>query len=222
MHPLYTTRNKKSNAEEEPSCYLCTVKTAEPDSTIREEIEVESTEQGVNWTQIITKYFSRWAESYPMPDQEAETVTRIFGGEFIARFGLPRQVYTDQRRQFEYHLFQSLCQTFKIDKTRTTALHPQSDGMVERLNRTIDDILSKFIAKDQRDWDLHLPLAMMAYRSSIHAITGYSPSMLMFGREIELPVDLLYGQPPQISDNITHQYLAQLINNCSENGLARI
>ncbi|CAG2212387.1 unnamed protein product [Mytilus edulis] len=162
---------------------------------------------------VITDYFSRWAESYPMPDQEAETVTRIFVSEFIARFGLPRQVHTDQGRQFESHLFRSLCQTFKMDKTRTTALHPQSDGMVERLNRTIEDILSKFIAKDQRDWDLHLPLAMMAYRSSVHESTGYSPSMLMFGREIELPVDLLYGQPPQISDNITHQYLAKLIPN---------
>ncbi|CAG2202493.1 unnamed protein product [Mytilus edulis] len=148
-----------------------------------------------------------------MPDQEAETVTRIFVSEFIARFGLPRQVHTDQGRQFESHLFHSLCQTFKMDKTRTTALHPQSDGMVERLNRTIEDILSKFIAKDQRDWDLHLPLAMMAYRSSVHESTGYSPSMLMFGREIELPVDLLYGQPPQILDNITHQYLAKLIPN---------
>ncbi|CAC5405177.1 unnamed protein product [Mytilus coruscus] len=42
---------------------------------------------------VITDYFSRWAESYPMPDQEAETVTRIFVGEFIARFGLPRQVH---------------------------------------------------------------------------------------------------------------------------------
>ncbi|CAC5376180.1 unnamed protein product [Mytilus coruscus] len=85
--------------------------------------------------------------------------------------------------------------------------------MFERLNRTVEDILSKFIAKDQRDWDLHLPLAMMAYRSSIHESTGYSPSMLKFGREKELPVDLLYGQTLQISDNITHQYLAQLIPN---------
>ncbi|CAG2194873.1 unnamed protein product [Mytilus edulis] len=74
---------------------------------------------------VITDYFSRWAESYPMPDQEAETVTRIFVSEFIARFGLPRQVHTDQGRQFESHLFRSLCQTFKMDKTRTTALHPK-------------------------------------------------------------------------------------------------
>ncbi|CAG2241057.1 unnamed protein product [Mytilus edulis] len=86
---VHDKRQKESNAEEDPSCYLRAVKTAKLDSKIREEIEIESTEQGANWMQIDGRIVS-------MPDQEAETVTRIFVGEFIARFGLPRQVHTDQ------------------------------------------------------------------------------------------------------------------------------
>ncbi|CAG2252698.1 unnamed protein product [Mytilus edulis] len=104
---------------------------------------------------------------------------------------------------------------FNIDKTRTSPLHPQSDGMVERLNRTIEDILSKFIGKDQKDWDTHLSVAMMAYRTSVHESTGFSPSMLMFGREIELPIDLIYGPHPQ-TENITdcsNEYLEKLQSN---------
>ena len=58
-------------------------------------------------------------------------------------------------------------------------------------------MLTKCIAADQRDWDQKLPLLMLAYRSSEHDSTGYSPSQMMLGREVELPVDLLYGPPPE-------------------------
>ena len=53
-----------------------------------------------------------------------------------------------------------------IDKTRTTPLHPQSDGMIEHFNWTIEVMLSKFVAENPRDWDSHLPILMMAYRPS--------------------------------------------------------
>ncbi|KXJ10888.1 Retrovirus-related Pol polyprotein from transposon 412 [Exaiptasia diaphana] len=86
------------------------------------------------------------------------------------------------------------------DKTRTTPLRPQSDGMVERLNRTLKNMLSKFVKDNVSDWDCHLPLLMMAYRSSVHETTGCSPSELMFGREIRLPVDLMFGAPESGKD----------------------
>ena len=66
---------------------------------------------------------------------------------------------------------------------RTTPLTPQSDGMVERFNRTLKNMLAKFVDENLSDWDCHLPLLMMAYRSAVHETTGCSPSELMFGRE---------------------------------------
>ena len=82
-----------------------------------------------------------------------------------------------------------------MDKTCTTALHPQSDGMVERLNRTLENQLTVFVEKHQQDWDDHVPLILLAYCSAVHESTGQTPSCLMFGREVNLPVDLLYGRP---------------------------
>ena len=82
-----------------------------------------------------------------------------------------------------------------MDKTRTTPGRPQLDGMVERFKRTFEAMLSKFVADNQRDWDQHLPLLMMAYRSAVHETTGYSPCELMLGNNILLPVDLLMGSP---------------------------
>ncbi|KAJ8933627.1 hypothetical protein NQ318_002824 [Aromia moschata] len=82
-----------------------------------------------------------------------------------------------------------------IKKTRTTALHPQSNGMVERHNRTICHYLSKFVSENQRDWDKLVPLFLLSYRSSQHESTTYTPSMLTSGREMKLPTDLILGHP---------------------------
>lgn len=66
-----------------------------------------------------------------------------------------------------------------IEKTRTTALHPQSDGQTERFNRTLEAMLSLFVEEKQRDWDVYLPLLMMAYRASEHDSIKCTPNMLM-------------------------------------------
>ncbi len=154
-------------------------------------------DDGKKYILIIGCYFTKWKEAFAMPNMEAATVADILVNEWISRYGIPRQIHADQGRQFESQLFQQLCERFKIDKTRTTPFHPQSDGMIERFNRTLEEMLSKVVAATQTDWDLHLSLAMLAYRTSTHESTGYSPSMMMLGREAELPVDLLFGPPPQ-------------------------
>jgi hypothetical protein len=168
--------------------------------------------KGNKYILVVADYFTRWTEAYAMPDQEAITVTKFFLEEFICRFGVPRQVHTDQGRQFESKVFQGLCTRLGIDKTRTSAYHPQSDGLVERFNRTLEDVLSKYVSPTQRDWDEHLPLALMAYRSSIHESLGESPAKMMLGRDTALPVDLIFGPPPSDSpDENVPQYLEDLI-----------
>jgi len=90
-----------------------------------------------------------------------------------------------------------MCRLLGIKKTRTTPYHPQSDGMVERFNRALEAQLSKFADHNQKDWDLHIPFLLMAYRSAIHDTTGCSPVKLMMGRELKLPIDLIFGRPEE-------------------------
>lgn len=78
---------------------------------------------------------------------EAETVAEILFKGWIKRYGCPGSIHSDQGKQFESKLFQEMCRLFEIDKTRTSPYHPQSDGMVDRMNRTIKDILSKYVNK---------------------------------------------------------------------------
>ena len=76
-----------------------------------------------------------------------------------------------------------LCGLLDIKKTRTTAYHPQSDGMVERFNQTFEAQLSKFADHSQRDWDQHIPFLLMAYQSAMQDTTGNTPARIMLGRE---------------------------------------
>ena len=55
----------------------------------------------------------------------------------FARFGVPAELHSDQGRNFEAQVFGEVCRRLEVHKTRTTPLHPQSDGLVERFNRTL-------------------------------------------------------------------------------------
>ena len=131
-----------------------------------------------------------------MPEQSAETVAHLLVTEVISRFGVPLQIHTDQGRNVESGLFKEVCRLLDIEKTRTAPLHPQSDGMVELLSRILEAMLSKFFQESQRNWDQILPLLAMVYRSAIHESNGCTPTELMFGRVVRLPVDLMFGSPP--------------------------
>ena len=134
---------------------------------------------------------------------EAATVACVFVDTFISRYGAPVQLHTDQGRQIESHLFQQVCHLLGIRKTRTTAYHPQSDGASERLIRTLLGVLRRHVDAHANDWDLHLPLALMAIRSSVHSSTGVLLYLAMFGRDITLPLDVMYGTPNRHTDAAT-------------------
>ena len=86
-----------------------------------------------------------------------------------------------------------MCRLLGIQKTRTMSYNPKSDGIVERLNRTLLQMLSVFVSDNQDNWDDHVPFVMMAYRSTCNDSTSYSPNKFMFGREIPLPVDVVFS-----------------------------
>ena len=105
--------------------------------------------QGNKYFLIAADYFIKWVEAYPLVNQEAVTVAGVLIREFISRFGVPLILHFDQGRNFESAVFSEMCKLPGVAKTRTTPLNPQSDGMVEHFNRTLEAQLSKYVKDHQ-------------------------------------------------------------------------
>ncbi|XP_075168511.1 uncharacterized protein LOC142240690 [Haematobia irritans] len=153
-------------------------------------------DSGNRYVLVVMDYFSKWPEVYAIPNQEAKTIVDVVDKNWICRYGVPTEIHSDQGRNFESAIFKEMCDSLGIKKTRTTPLHPQSDGMVERFNRTLEEHLRKVVDNGQRDWDDHIPKFLLSYRSAIHDSTSRTPAKVLFGTEFKLPGDLIFGATP--------------------------
>ncbi|CAI5649839.1 unnamed protein product [Oreochromis niloticus] len=152
---------------------------------------------GNRYVLVAMDYFTKWPEAYAVPDQSATTTAERLVEEMFARFGVPAELHSDQGRNFESKVFGEICRRLGVEKTRTTPLHPQSDGLVERFNRTLATQLAILTSPHQRDWDRHLPLVLWSYQTAVQESSQCTPAALMFGRELRTPVDLVFGSPPE-------------------------
>ena len=153
------------------------------------------TNEGKTCVLVITDYFTKWTEAFALKDHQALTVADTLVTEVFCRYGCPQLIHSDQGREFQSTLMKEVCKLLGITQTRTTPYHPQSDGQVERFNRTLLAMLAKVCDDSPEDWDDHLPYVLSAYRSTVHESTKCSPNMLMFGREVVRPVDLMFTPP---------------------------
>ena len=151
------------------------------------------TEEGNRYLLVVSDYFTKWPEAFALKDHKAETIASKLVDDVICRHGVPRVIHTDQGRDFESNLIKNMCQLLEIEKTRTTAYHPESDGLVQRLNKTLIAMLRSCVDENQKNWDMLLPKILLGYRSSVQTTTGYSPFSLVYGREAMLPVDIVFG-----------------------------
>ena len=174
----------------------------------------KATPRGNRYVLVMVDTLTKWAEAVAMPNETAETVARVLVEHVVCRLGAPAQIHSDQGRQFEAELFRQMCTLLGIRKTRTTPLHPQSDGQTERLNRTLLDLLAKLAIDSPAEWDNKLPFAMAAYRSTPHSTTGETPNRLMLGREVNTPLRLLAPVAPD--DQERHAWVEQLHDNFAD------
>ena len=143
-------------------------------------LPVPLSSQNNKYLLVIQDYFTKWVEAVPLPDQTAKRITRELVQVF-AKYGLPSTLHSDQGRNFESSMLQQTLDAFGIRKSRTTAYHPEGDGMVERFNRTLLQLLRTY-TETQEEWERYLPFVLFAYRTAVHSSTGVSPFELMFGR----------------------------------------
>lgn len=127
--------------------------------------------------------YTSWPEVYPIPDIKAETIAETFYSGWVARFGAPEKIVTDQGRQFESKLFASLTNLLGICRIRTTPYHPQSNGKIERFHRTLKQSIK---AHAKSDWVAVLTPVLLGLRCAIKD-TNVSAAYLVYGTSLRIP-----------------------------------
>ena len=187
---------KRNPSQPHPLAPLGSIKCTYPCDVISWDImgPLPLSTKGHKYILVITDLFSKWVEAFPLAVTDSETLASVLMDEVVCRYGVPRSLHIDQGANLNSQVICALCKRLGINKMRTTAYHPQGNGQVERFNRTLEAILSKVVAENQRDWDCHIPKALFAYRTAFHESSGYSPFRVNFGRSPILPIDIAVGQ----------------------------
>ena len=128
---------------------------------------------------MVVDQFTKWMECYALPDQTAESIAEKVVHEFIAWFGCPLQIHSDQGKNMIGTVFQGICDLLQISKARTTPYRPRSNGQVTRYNCLLLPTICCCLRDNQNTWDEDLPLLACTIRSMVHMQTGYSANMMI-------------------------------------------
>ena len=138
--------------------------------------------------------FSKWTVAIPMKNKTTATVCNIVESNILPNFTkLPTRILTDNGPEFRSEEFNLLLKKYNINHVCSTPYKPSSNGGVERMNRTIIQLLKSLVEGNNTNWDLHLPRAMVIYNNTVHSQTKQSPSDIILKKSHEpekvLPID---------------------------------
>ena len=202
---------RRKQMQPKPKAPLQIQISGEPNERIAMDIlgPLAQTASGNKYVLCITDYFSKYTKAIPLPNQTAESIAGALTTNWLHLYGEPSEIHTDQGANFESDLMKQLCEVYKIDKTRTSAYHPQSDGQVERFNKTVMNLVFALNTETSK-WDEILQIAVTAYNSTIHESTGFTPNLLWFGRELRHSIGRLVPNPEQNDPQTYCDYVSKL------------
>lgn len=168
-------------------------------------LKLDPCKGGFQYVLLVTDHFTRFSQAYATRNKSSKTAAQKLFQDFIPQFGIPDKIHSDRGGEFLSDLFKELHRLAVIKMSKTTAYHPQGNGQVERLNRTLIDMLKAIPESEKKNWKIHLPQLMFAYNSTIHKSTGFTPFYLMFGRESKLPIDCILPIMTKPLKNKSHE-----------------
>nr|KAG5712759.1 hypothetical protein BaRGS_029814 [Batillaria attramentaria] len=175
-------------------------------------LTLETSKGGFQHVLVMVDHFTRYALAVPTRNMTAKTTADVFFSNFVVHYGIPRRLHSDQGANFVGRIIQELCKLLGCSKSQTTVYHPMGNGMCERFNRTILDMLGTLPPQQKSDWKSHIAALVHAYNCTRHESTGFSPYELMFGREPRLPVDTVFGLGQTEEGVPLTKYVQQLKN----------
>jgi hypothetical protein len=163
---------------------------------------------------VVKDYLTKYVWLIPLKNKTAMEVAEAFVGEFICQCGVPGRLVSDRGNEFVNQLLGNISKVMGVNRVSTTPYNPRADGFVENHNKTLKDQLFHFIdTLKQDDWDVYLPTVQLMYNTTVSLATGYTPMLLMTGREARMPsMDHLASEDKELQkDVLTNAYVLKMI-----------
>ncbi|GFV16810.1 retrovirus-related Pol polyprotein from transposon 412 [Trichonephila clavipes] len=139
---------------------------------------------------VITDHFTKWCELIPLRKASAQTIANAFFNNYIARYGAPISLISDNGPQFISDVFEHLSHRLDIKHMKTVTYRPQSN-LTERVNRNLVQMIASFVEENHENWDQFLHEFAFALRTAVNETTNKTPAELFLGRKIITPFSKL-------------------------------
>lgn len=176
--------------------------------------ELDVSADGNRYTLVFQDYLTKWPKVFPVKDRTAPTVAKCLA-ELVWRHGVPSKIIHDRAAEFLSDVLQDTATILGLKQLPTSGGHPQTDGLVERFNRTLKGILVKLVESRGRNWDQLLGPVLLAHRTT-HTSSGETPFFLMYGRDCRLPTGLHFYVPTVQAPTLESDYAKALLGELKE------
>lgn len=161
----------------------------------------------------LVDFATRYPEAVALKGIETEKVAEALI-DIFCRIGVPKEMLTDQGTQFTSELMAETSRLLSFRPLTTTHYHPMCNGLVERFNGTLKQILRRLCTERPKDWDKYISAALFAYRDATQESLGFSPFELVYGRTVRGPIRILRELwTKEVNDpevRTTYQYIVDL------------
>ena len=149
---------------------------------------------------MVVDHFSKWVTAVPIRNKQSRTICKCLEANVLPTLPrVPVRILTDNGPEFISEEFGALLDRFNIVHVRTTPYKPSSNGAVERVNRTIGELL-RVLTEEARKWDEYLPQALLTYNHTVHSEIGCTPAEKIL--KVSYDIDSL----PVLSAEIRHPW----------------
>ena len=139
-------------------------------------LKLEPAKGGIENVLVVTDHFTKYAQAYPTRNQTATTTAKVLFENFFVHYGFPKRLHSDQGRNFESKLIKELCCLANIEKSRTTPYHPMGNGIAERFNSTLINMLGTLDPVKKHNWKSHIGSLSMHTIAPNIALLGMPPT----------------------------------------------
>ena len=121
---------------------------------------------------LATDYATKWVEARSTRKNDALAAASFLFEGILMRFGYPLELVSDRGKDFLNDVIADITDRYLIKHRKTTLYNPKANGLTERVNGIVGNVLNKMVSAHKTDWDLKLPLAVHAYNTSEKKTTG--------------------------------------------------